>query len=216
MAERRPLVMVSGVPQELPTGDTVAGATGSSSGTFGLHAPLAMPAGSFVIAGLVVAGSATTTAMAAGRAYACLFLPATTITVDQFSVDVTTVAAGSSQKIGIYANDASAMAPTGAPLASSGDLSGAAIATVTWTPATPFTFTAGTAYWIAVHASSTQTLRSLTATNLHPLGLTSGTSTVAVAVRSQVSTYSSGMPTGASSTWPLLSSNMPMVRMRTA
>lgn len=45
MTQRRPLVIVSGIPQELPTGDTVYGATGGASVTISATAPATPTAG---------------------------------------------------------------------------------------------------------------------------------------------------------------------------
>lgn len=99
-----------------------------------------------------------TQAQVANRTVIGLFIPAVSITIDQVGVSVSTLLAGATFKVVIYAADANGRPTT--ILRESGTIDAATNGTK-FVAITSLTLTAGTRYWIGIRSSSTATLRTL-------------------------------------------------------
>lgn len=204
------LVMVErgGVLHKAPASEIAALAGGAAH-----YIDPSLGAGSFVTA-QVNALAQTTTAGAANRIDFVRFVPSRTITVDLLSIEVTAFVAGAQARVGIYGNTAGNL--PGDLLSGAGSLldCGTANTTRQSTIAGGLTLTGGTPYWLALHTSSTATLRALANGGMMPLGIPeSGTS--ANVARRATATFASGLPTTAPST-TLVSTNVPRVALRLA
>jgi hypothetical protein len=115
-------------------------------------------------------------------------------------------------RVGVYASNANGTPAALISASASGDLSGAAVATVTFTFAAPITFTAGTLYWIAVHFSSTTVLRAIPVAACMPISFAAGSAVNTVMRGTQ--TYGA-LPTTLPTLTPT-SSIVPIVRLTLA
>lgn len=97
------------------------------------------------------------------------FTPRRRVEVSNLAARVTALAAGSNLQLAVYGSNA-ANKVTGSALAATGNLSGAAIATVS-APVTAFTMEAGIVYWMAVNSSGTPTMLGLSGGSFTPLSL---------------------------------------------
>jgi hypothetical protein len=172
-----------------------------------------LAAGTFITNALNATAQGTIS-QAANRIEFIPFWPSRDITVDLLSIEVTgTLVAGSQARIGIYGSTAGNL--PGDLLTGAGSLLDCATAGAKQSPITGgITLTAGTKYWLAVHASSTQTLRGLAVAALLPLGLPETGTTINTARRATV-TFASGLPTTAPAT-TLISAIAPRVALRLA
>ena len=162
-----------------------------SGGGFSAEIPWLVPASTEYIAAAPVGVTATTLAMTANRMYLMPFIPAFDFSCSALGVSVTTAVSSSLARVCVYASGANGR-PTGSALVSTIDLNCAS--TGTKEDATnPYSFTAGTQYWLGVHSSSTQTLRAYTAATAWSL-LVVPTTTAPVVGFYQSSTFSSGAP----------------------
>lgn len=142
------------------------------------------------------ATAGSTTAGAADRLEMVPFIPSKDVTIDELAFEVTTLLAGSNCKVGLYSSNTT----TGLPdtlLEGSGDLSCATTGVKTYA-ITPRTLTAGTLYWLAVHFSSTQTLRALAVGGCMPIASQAAGTAVPTSIRA-TATYASGLPATAPS-----------------
>jgi hypothetical protein len=88
-------------------------------------------------------------ALSMGFAYAFPFVPALSFTADQVAIQVTTAgAAGATVRLGLYASNAQGSLP-GALIVDWGTVATTTVAIQTLTLGTPYSFTAGTLYWLA-------------------------------------------------------------------
>ena len=158
MAARRPLVLVSGAPAELPAGDTPLIPHAA-------HGFLVVGTGGFHH-GVIGGGALTTIIGAADRLNFMPFIPAGGFTCDELAIEVTTLLAASLAHVGIY--DDLNGAPNARLAASATALDCAT--TGVKTAAISQALEAGKVYWLAVLTSSTQTLRGIPLTGLLPLG----------------------------------------------
>jgi hypothetical protein len=162
-----------------------------------------------------VGHAGATLAGAADRIDLAPFYVPEAVTVDQIGAAVSTAVASSLFRVGVYESDTA-----GRPLTRvlvSGDLSGATVAFVSTTVS--FQFVPGKRYWVALHHSSTCTLRAVAATACYPLGLASNTGAgVATVVRKAAQAFASGLP----ATWTWADADLtaaiapPSVRFRVA
>ena len=143
----------------------------------------------------VLNGSALgTLAGAANRIDAFPFRPDQDVTVDLLELAVTTLVAGSTFKLAIYAADPVTNLPTGAPLRGTTDMSGATVANVQQAIAA-LALNKGTLYWIAIHFSSTTTVRANATAAMLNIGMLSNGATPMTVLRA-TQTYASGLPAG--------------------
>jgi hypothetical protein len=127
--------------------------------------------------------SATATLATVGNfIYLSPFVPANTLTVSNLQINVTTLTVGGNARILVYSDVAGV--PTTKLLESSLNLDCSTIGTKTSTPATPFTFTAGTTYWLGLYSNLAVTLSAVNPTQLIPIStslFTGGFSTMIAA-----------------------------------
>lgn len=180
-------------------------------GARGVHVPEPVIAGAYTNAA-VNAGALTTLAMAANRLDFIPFVPMRNVTVSELAVEVTTAVASSQARVGIY--DSTAGGLPGNLLTGQGTaLDGAAVGAKTSAVAN-VTLLAGATYWLAVHASSTQTLRAMALASVMSLGA-AATGTAVYSLRRATVTFASGLPATAPAT-TLTSSIVPWVRIKLA
>jgi hypothetical protein len=149
---------------------------------------------------------------AAGRLDFVPFIPARNASIDELAVEVTTLIAGSQARVGIYSATAAGLPD--ALLTGQGSLLDCATTGVKASAITAQALVAGTLYFLAVHTSSTQTLRAIAVGGLLPLS--SPANGIAINVlRRATATFASGLPTTAPST-TLTSAAAPWLRMRLA
>ena len=180
----------------------------ASGGSYGAHVAIKPPVNGFAHMALNAGALATVTA-AINRLDLVPFIPAKAITVNQLNLEVTTLLAASTARLGIYASDAGSVPSTliqqGATTidcATVGDKSTAVTATV---------LAAGTLYWIAIATSGAQTFRGLPLTSLMCLP-GDATITGVYTLRRATFTYAS-LPATAPTSVPT-SSIAPFVRLR--
>lgn len=161
----------------------------------------------------VNAAAAGTNAGAANRLDFVPYIPSKNITVDQLAIEVTTLVASSQARIGIYSSNASGVPD--ALLSGAGTLLDCGSTGSKTSAVSPsVTLIAGTVYWLAIHYSSTQTLRSLSVGSLLPLNVPV-TGTTHNTGRRATATFASGLPNPAPST-SLISAAMGRVLLRKA
>jgi len=144
--------LVSGTNIKTINGSSVLGSgnlTISSGGGAGIHALIPPATGQLINMSISSEQTSINGYGSANNIIMIPFIPANTFTINQFSFNVTTAAAGSNATISIWSN--SAMKPTNRlylspliPTATTGIKNQAAT----------FTFTAGTVYWIGFNQSS--------------------------------------------------------------
>lgn len=163
------------------------------------------------ISATMIAGALSTVAGAAGRIDFYPYRPGRDRKLDELALEVTTLIAGSQARIGIYSSTVAEL-----PfqlLTGAGALLDCATIGAKASPIAPaITLTAGTLYWIAVHTSSTQTVRGLAAGAVLSLGHTA-TGTTVYSLRRATVTFALGLPAVAPAT-TLTSAVVPWVRMR--
>ncbi len=187
-----------------------SGATGGLSyGFTGIHVPHVPPSGNYVIP-TVVSLALATIGGAAGRIDFYPFVPAKTFTIDRLALEVTTLIAASQLKIGIYSDLAGI---PNALLLGTGNIDGASNG-VKFEAAT-FTFVAGTPYWLAVHFSSTTTVRGIAVGGLIQLAHPAAGGATLSTVRRATVTYASGLPNPAPAA-TLNGATAPVVMLRVA
>lgn len=165
--------------------------------------------GSYICATLI-AGALGTVAGAANRLDFMPFIPARDIVLDELAIEVTTLIAGSQARVGIYSSTAAGLPD--ALLTGQGTLLDCASTGPKPSAIAPITLSAGVVYWLAVHTSSTQTLRSLAAGALLSLG-NAATGTAIYTLRRATSTFANGLPAVAPAT-TLTSAAAPWLRLR--
>ncbi len=150
---------------------------------------------------------------AAGQLNLMPFIPSRTITVNLLSIEVTTLIAGAQARVGIYGSTGANLPD--ALLTGQGTLLDCATTGAKQSAIVGgITLEAGTTYWLAVHTSSTATLRALTVGALMPIGMPE-TGTGQNVARRATATFANGLPANAPSTTPV-SANMPRLAMRLA
>ncbi len=127
-----------------------------------------------------------TIAAASNRWDAMPIIPSRNVTVEKFSVEVTTAVASSLCRLELYESGAN-----GSPailIANSANLDCATLGNKEWTPTTPIQLKRNVQYWIAVHTNSTQTLRANAVGSVHPVAVldAAGTNRVASCLRATV------------------------------
>lgn len=109
----------------------------------------------------------TTGALTANRLYAIPFIVTKVMTVDQMSINVTTLGSGSSVRVGIYADNGNNY--PGALVVDGGSVSTATLGVKTYTAGLPATLDAGL-YWLAIVSNATApTIRSFAVASLNPI-----------------------------------------------
>ena len=141
----------------------VADAAGGG-GLPGAHEIMPVPAGGFRNA-VVNATALTTVAGALNRLDFMPFIPVKSFTCNELAVEVTTLLAASSLRIGIYSDN------NGAPNAKLAETTVALLSATVGvkTSVINLAMTAGTVYWLAVLTSGTQALRAIPVAGLLPL-----------------------------------------------
>ena len=211
------------VPRLLPPGGTAGQALIKGTGTDydvswgavgggGLSTPTpvaAVPqaAGTYFSAS-IGAVSTGTIAQAANRLEFYPFIPARDISIDELALDVSTGVASSLARAGIYSDN---NGQPSALLRGTADLNCATTGAKA-EAVSALALTKGTTYWLAVLASSTQTLRGIPVSALLPLGLNASGGTY-LTTRRATATYASGLPGTAPAT-TLNNAIAPLVRMR--
>jgi hypothetical protein len=154
-----------------------------------------------------------TIAQQANRLEFTPFIPSRDIGIDLLSVEVSTAVAGSQARAGVYGSTAGNL--PGALLSGAGTLLDCATVGAKQSAiAGGITLLAGGLYWLACHASSTQSLRALAPGALLPLGLPETGNTIFGSRRATV-TFASGLPANAPAT-TLTAASVPRVAMRLA
>lgn len=171
-----------------------------------------LPAGTFVT-NAVNSTSLTAVAGLAGRLELAPFIPSRTITVNRLSVEVTTGVASAQARVGIYA-DADGI--PGELLTGQGSLLDCATTGAkTSDIAGGLVLEAGAKYWLAIHSSSTATLRAIAVGALMPLGLPE-TGTGHNTTRRVTAPFASGLPTTAPAAALQTAGTMPRIALRLA
>lgn len=151
-----------------------------------------------------------TIAQAANRLEFHPFIPARNMSIDELAIEVTTLIASSLAKVGIYSDSGG---QPNALLRGSADLDCSTIG-VKAAAIASLALVAGTTYWLAVHANSTQTIRGIPLSALLPLGMAASGGTY-FTTRRATATYASGLPSTAPAT-TLTNAIAPMVRVKVA
>ena len=107
------------------------------------------------------------TATVANFIFLSPFVPANTLTVSNLQINVTTLTVGGNARILIYSDVAGV--PTTKLFESILNLDCSTTGIKTSTPPTPFTFTAGTTYWLGLYSNIGCTLSSINAGQLIPI-----------------------------------------------
>lgn len=199
-----------------------AGATGATGATGPIGEPgkgsraipVKKPGGTIFITPAVTALARGTIATVSNQLYFVPFVCPINMSIDQLGLAVTTLAAGTTFKLGLYRADADGLPST--RLEASGDLSSAAVATLTYTLPAPRTLTAGTTYWLALHASGGPTFRGIVLGALMEIfgGDAAGSPSNTLLRQSSVA-YASGLPNPATaSPTDAISSIAPCITMR--
>jgi hypothetical protein len=207
-ADNTPFRLQAGTDGAVLHADSTA-TGGLSYGFTGIHVPHVPPSGSYVIP-TVVSLALATIGGAAGRIDFYPFVPAKTFTIDRLALEVTTLIAASQLKIGIYSDLAGI---PDALLLGTGNLDGGSNGVKF--EAAAFTFVAGTPYWLAVHYSSTTTVRGIAVGGLIQLAYPAAGGTALSTVRRATVTYASGLPNPAPAA-TLNGATAPVVMLRVA
>jgi hypothetical protein len=184
---------------------------GGAGGAVGEHAP-----GPGLLAGAYISAATNSIALAtapsaAGRLDFYPFIPFTARTIDQLSIEVTTLIAASQARVGIYSSTAGNL--PNALLTGAGSLLDCATAGSKVSPVSPsLALTVGTVYWLAVHTSATQTLRGIPLSALMSLGYPV-TGATAFSCRRATATFALGLPVTAPTT-TLTSAIVPVIKLR--
>ena len=160
----------------------------------------------------LVAANLPTVAGATGRIEWTPFIPSRSITVDELVIEVTTLAASSQARLGIYSSTSSGLPD--ALLSGSGTLLDCStIGTKQSAVSPPVLMAAGTTYWLAVHYSAGQTVRALNPTTTMPLAIAATSGSTPENARRAVVTFASGLPATAPTT-TLVNSSIARIGMR--
>jgi hypothetical protein len=187
-----------GTGLSLSTDNKVEAVGGSSSFTASL--PAVIPPTNFYLSPQIVSDTYTTLALIANRVIWIPFVPMRNYTVTGLAVTVTTALASSLARVGIFASDSDGK-PTGSSLLTSSNLDCSSTGKKEDTTVS-LSITGGTLYYLAVHGSSTQTLRGISRTSLPHL-FVDPTTTVGIDgwyINNQ--TFASGMPSVSASILP--------------
>ena len=174
-------------------------ATGGTS-SFAPSLPAVVPPTNFYLSPQIVSATYTTLKLIANRVIWMPFVPMRDYTVTGLAVTVTTALASSLARVAIFASDSDGK-PTGSSLLTSSDLDCSSTGKKEDTTVS-FAITGGTLYYLAVHGSSTQTLRGINRTYLPHL-FVNPTATVGIDgwyINNQ--TFASGMPSVSASILP--------------
>lgn len=137
-------------------------------GSAGVHYLVAVPVGTQI--DLSVNGTtAVTVAGVANRCDFVPFIPAKSLTISRFYIEVTTLLAASTALVGVY-SDVNGV-PTSLLVQGDAAADCGSIGQKLITISSGFTFTAGTVYWIACATSSTQTLRGIPTGAQYSIGM---------------------------------------------
>ena len=128
--------------------------------------PSVKPKTAHYICGMTINGTFVNQSLVANRAYWYPLVSGRTVEIDRASVYVSTGAASSFVRIGLYASDADGW-PTGSPIFTSGDLSSAS--TGEKFEACSLTLRRGEQIWTVVHSSAAPALRSISRTYQVPI-----------------------------------------------
>lgn len=118
------------------------------------------------------------------------FIPANTLTVLNFIINVVISTAGANARILVYSDLNGA--PNSKLFESSINLDCSTLGTRISTPATPFTFTAGTTYWLGLYSSAAVTFSAVNPTQLIPISTSTALFTVAHSTMLAAATFSVG------------------------
>jgi hypothetical protein len=227
---RQPLAPLAGFV--VPAGNGPAGADGDDGapgaastvpgpkgdpgerGSTGPAAPHIIPpdAAAGIFLSSATNGTAQITAQgAANRIEFTPFIPSRDITIDQLSIEVTTLIAASTARVGIYGSTGAGI--PGELLTGQGSLldcgtAGAKVSNISG----GIVLSAGVTYWLALHFSSTQAVRALAVGSLLALSIPQ-TGTTQNVGRRGTATFASGLPATAPAA-PLVSASMPRVALR--
>ncbi len=188
-----------------------AGPAGDGGGLVpAVHFPWPVSSGS-VFDQSVNGTAKSTIAGAANRLDFIPILPMRDVTLDQIALEVSTLLVGSQARVGIYSST------NGLPSTLlEGGTTVLDCATVGVKPqAVTITLTAGTAYYLAVHTSSTTTFRGIAVSALMGMGRPAAGGTTEYTVRRATVAFANGLPANAPAT-TLTSAIAPTVLMRAA
>ena len=158
-------IVQGGVTKQVTTQD-IADLGGGGGGGGGIHLQRTVPSGSYGNL-FIVYSSFTASTVSANRLYLYPFIPNKNITIQSLSINVSTLFAGGLAKILIY-SDVSGVPTTKLYESASLDLSTTGQKTATTTQ----TLTAGTTYWITLHASSTNSINTHSPATLSVIKMT--------------------------------------------
>ena len=175
----------------------------------GIHASApGLGAGSYV-SSVTNATALSTIAGAAGRLDFYPFIPARDLSINELSVEVTTLIALSQARLGIYSSNANGLPD--ALLTGQGSLLDCSVIGEKKSVVAVL-LTAGSVYWIAIHSSLAQTYRGIPVASMMPIGHTATGATV-LTLRRATLLFSNGLPATAPTTTPT-SSIAPLVKLR--
>ena len=178
----------------------------------GWHVPVTLASGQFV-SQQINAIAPTTAAMAADRLDCQLFVPARDVTIDQISVEVTTIHAANNCRIGIYADNNGAPGSLLVGGVTNHDVGTTGVKAETVSLA----MTAGTRYWVAVHSSgATAQFRSNPTTGALIFGTANGGASAGFTTWRGTPAYASGLPNPPTSMTRTGGAIMPLVYLRVA
>jgi len=187
--------------------ETPAGGGGSTSSL-----PAINPPNNHYLIAQMVADSLTTNTQVANRMVFAPFIPGKDYTVNAMGISVTGSASGALARAGIYASDSNGR-PTGSPLVTTIDLN-CAISGIRLDQTISFNLTAGTFYYLAVHPSSTPTLRAMGRNSMRTLFIDINTILPDVGWTLSNQTFASGMPDVTSATFTPYDASVPIVYLR--
>jgi Collagen triple helix repeat (20 copies) len=175
----------------------ISGAQGPQGGRGTRGVIIKTPGVNLYVSAAINALALTTLAGAANRLDYIPFIPDRDITINQLQASVTTLIASSLFRLGLYDSDSNGLPAN--RLETSGDLSGATVATVSYDLPASRTLLAGNLYWLAIHHSSTATHRAIAVGALSELFQLSGGTSGPTILRQTV-TFASGLPATATAT----------------
>jgi hypothetical protein len=203
----------TGAPEEITVGSGLslsAGTLTATGGGGGEYSFAGYATGNWIQPAVGTVGAGT--ANAVNTVYLYPFEVRRSITVNELGARVTSAMASSNFQLAIYAS--SSGLPTGTPLASTGNLSGTTLGTVSGS-VTAFNLTAGNLYWAAFNCDVGVTMQQLFAANSYPASVI-GTSSLAEVSSAVGQSAFTRIVSSTFGTWPDLTSATTTVQTGTA
>jgi hypothetical protein len=175
-------------------GSTAGGIEVGGGGGFLPSRPFAKPPAGHYLTNALTSGNLQTTLLAQWRIFWVPFVAGKDWNINSIGVSVTTAVAASNCRVGVYASDNDGI-PTGSPLLGTADFDCSSTGFKEDTGVS-LSMTAGTQYWLAVHASHTGIgVRAVNYSSLPCLFLNPTTTSPLVGFYSNLIPYQDGLPT---------------------